>query len=137
MEVLSTAASIFAVLQLTTEVIEYLKHCNDFTNDSKNCLAEASDLHNLLNHLLYHVNRPAREKAWSSSLRTLTSVNGPLDQCKHALEELLAKVEIQGYGQHLKKRLLWRFSKAHVVEILVRIERVKSLIMIALETDHL
>jgi hypothetical protein len=63
--------------------------------------------------------------------------NGPLDQYKQALEQLLSMVEIQHGVQKVKRRLLWNFKKEEIVSILARMERLKSLVSIALENDHL
>ncbi len=46
-------------------------------------------------------------------------------------------MEIQAGEQKVKRRLLWKFSKEEVAGILARMERLKSLVSIALEMDHL
>ncbi|KAH8708531.1 hypothetical protein GQ44DRAFT_815540 [Phaeosphaeriaceae sp. PMI808] len=55
-------------------------------------------------------------------------------QCvKQALETLQAKITD---GGRLKKALTWKFKKEEVYAILARMERIKSLIEIALQMDH-
>lgn len=137
MDGVSAAASIFAILQATAEVIAYLKDVKDAPKDCKRCQAEASSLHNLLNSLLFHINKEANDQAWFTNVRALTVENGPLDQYKQALEQLVSKVEMDGRAQRMKKRLTWKFTKGEVDGILKRIERVKSLVVIALGTDSL
>ncbi|KAL9085606.1 MAG: hypothetical protein Q9165_007506 [Trypethelium subeluteriae] len=136
MDGLSAAASTFTVVQVTVQVIEYLKHIKDAPRECQQCQAEASSLHNLLNNLLFHLNQGTADEAWYTSIRALTVENGPLDQYKLALEQLLSGVEIHGRVQKVKKRLMWKFTKEEVSGILERMERLKSFVIIALETDH-
>jgi hypothetical protein len=61
---------------------------------------------------------------------------GPLDQYNKALEILLPKIT----GHSLRKVgqvLTWKFSKEEVIALLSQIERIKSLVQIALEMDHM
>jgi hypothetical protein len=55
------------------------------------------------------------------------------------LEQLLAVAKVTGAGgiKKIGNALLWKFSKEEVTNILSRIERLKTLVQIALEMDHL
>jgi len=137
MDGLSVAASIIAVLQLTGTVITYLNDVKEAPKECQQCTIEASNLQNLLINLRYRLEQGQTGDPWFTAVRTLNVENGPLDQYKQALEQLLSKVEIQNGVGKVKRRLLWKFSKAEVTSILGRMERLKSLVSIALETDHL
>lgn len=137
MDALSVAASIIAVLQLTGEVIKYLNDVKNATEECRRCTTEASNLQSLLINLLYHLNQGKAGDTWYTTVRALNVENGPLDQYKQALEELRSRVETQSGIQKVKRRLLWKFSKEEVASILARMERLKSLVSIALEMDHL
>lgn len=137
MDGLSAAASIIAVLQLTGKVITYLNDVKDAPKQCQQCTIEASNLQNLLINLRYRLEQAQASDPWFTALRALTVKNGPLDQYKQALEQLLSKVEIHHVGQEIRRRLFWTFSKAEVADILKRMERLKSLVNIALEMDHL
>lgn len=137
MDGFSIAASIIAVLQITSEVVEYLKDVKDAPKECQQCLREASNLHNLLINLVYHTNRGSADEPWYTDVRALLVEKGPVDQYKQALTELLSRVENQNGVQKIKQRLLWKFSKAEVASILARMERLKSLIAVALKLDHL
>jgi len=137
MDALSVAASIIAVLQLTGEVIKYLNDVKDATEECQRCTTEASNLQSLLINLLYHLNQRKAGDTWYTTVRALNVENGPLDQYKQALEELRSRVETQSGIQKVKRRLLWKFSKEEVASILARMERLKSLVSIALGMDHL
>jgi hypothetical protein len=137
MDGLSDAASIIAVLQLTGEVIKYLKDVKDAPKECQQCSTEASNLQGLLINLLYHLSQGKTGDPWFTAVRALNVENGPLDQYKQAVEQLWSRVEIQDGVQKAKRRLLWKFSKEEATNILARIERLKSLVNIALEMDHL
>src|SRR5271154_5619744 len=136
MDGLSDAASIITVLQVTVEVIKYLNDIKDAPKECQQCATEASNLHSLLINLLYHLNQGQTGDRWYTAVRALNIENGPLDQYKQALEQLRSRVEIQDGVQKVKRRLLWKFSKEEVASILARMERLNSLVNIALEMDR-
>jgi len=137
MDPLSVTASVIAVLQLTGEVIKYLNDVKDAPRECQQCTIEASNLQSLLINLRYRLEQGQTGDLWFTELRALNVENGPLDQYKQALEQLQSKVEIQNGAQKVKRRLSWKFGKAEVTSILGRMERLKSLVSIALEMDHL
>jgi len=135
MDPLSISASVIAILQLTSKVIEYLHDVKDAPKDWKQCAIEASNLNSLLIQLKFRLEERSDE-AWYAAVQTLSVEHGPLDQYKHALEQLQSKTR----GSGIKKvgnALTWTFRKEEVASVLSRIERLKSLVQVALEMDHL
>jgi hypothetical protein len=137
MDPLSVTASVIAILQLTGAVIGYLNDVKDAPKECQQCATEASNLQSLLINLLYHLNQGHTGDRWYTAVRALNVENGPLDQYKQALEQLQTMVEIRDGVQKVKRRLLWKFSKEEVASIQARMERLKSLVSIALVMDHL
>ena len=137
MDGLSDVASIIAALQLTGAVIGYLNDVKDAPKECQQCTIEASNIQNLLINLRYRLEQGQADDPWFTAVRALNIENGPLDQYKQALEQLRSRVEIQDGVQKVKRRLLWKFSKEEVASILARMERLNSLVNIALEMDHL
>ena len=137
MDPLSVTASVIAVLQLTGEVIAYLNNIKNAPRECQECTIEVSNLQSLLINLRYRLEQEYIGDPWCTAVRALNIENGPLDQYKQCLEQLLSKVDIQSGAQKVKRRLLWKFSKAEVSSIPGRIERLKTLVSIALEMDHL
>ena len=137
MDGLSDVASVIAVLQLTVAVIGYLKDVKNATKECQQCMIEASNLQSLLINLLYRLEQGQAGDPWFVAIRALNIENGPFDQYKQALEQLLSMVETQDGVQKFKRRLLWKFRKEEVAIILERMERLKSLVSLALEDDHL
>jgi hypothetical protein len=137
MDGLSAAASIIAVLQLTGSVVGYLNDVKDAPKECQQCRIEASNLENLLRSLSCRVIQGQDGDIWFTAIRALTIENGPLDQYKQALEQLVSNVENKDRIQEFSNRLWWKFRKEKVTNILTRMERLKSLVSIALENDHL
>jgi hypothetical protein len=137
MDGLSDVASIIAVLQLTSAAIGYLNDVKNAPKECQQCTIEASNIQNLLINLRYRLEQAQAGDPWFTAVRALSIENGPLDQYKQALEQLQSKVEVQGGAQKLKRRLFWKFSKTEVAAILERMERLKTLVIVALEMDHL
>ena len=72
-----------------------------------------------------------------SELDDKKNADSPLAQYRQSLQQLLSRVTNENGLQKIKKRLVWKFSKAEVAGIMARMERLQSLIAIALEMDHL
>ena len=137
MDPLSVTASVIAVLQLTGEVIGYLNDVRDAPNECQQCAIEASSLQNLLINLRYRLEQGHTGDPWFTAVRSLNVENGHLDRYKQALEQLQSRVDVGNGVQKIKRRLVWKFSKAEIAGILARMERLKTLVSIALEMDHL
>jgi hypothetical protein len=137
MDPLSATASIIAILQLTGKVLGYLSDVKDAPKECQKCAIEASNLQHLLINLRYRLEQGQTGDSWFTEVRTLSVENGPLDQYRQALEQLQSKIEVSNSVQKIKRQLAWNFNKAEIAEILARMERLKSLVSIALEMDHL
>ncbi|KAF1811510.1 hypothetical protein P152DRAFT_58387 [Eremomyces bilateralis CBS 781.70] len=137
MDPLSVTAGVIAILQLTGKVIQYLNDVRDAPKECQQCTIEASNLQSLLMSLRYLLEQGHTNDPWFTAVRALTVANGPLDQYKQTLEQLCSRVEIQNTTKMVKRQVLWKFIKAEVASILSRLERLKSLVSISLEMDHL
>ncbi|KAK2798717.1 hypothetical protein FQN50_008755 [Emmonsiellopsis sp. PD_5] len=136
MDPLSVTASIITILQLTSKTIEYLNDVKDAPRDRAQCAIEASNLYNLLLTLRYRLEEGASHEPWYAGVRALSVKDGPLDQYKFTLEQLQAKI-LKGRGMNkVGYYLMWKLIKEDVMNMMVRIERLKSLVQIALEMDH-
>ena len=63
--------------------------------------------------------------------------HGALDQYKIALEQLATKLTGGHNAQKIGRAVAWKFDKVELDGILKSIARLKSLIRIALQNDHL
>jgi hypothetical protein len=129
--------SIQAVVQLTASVMGYLKAMQDAPRDRVNFMIEVSVLNSLLVVLQNRVQQAKDENAWFASVRTLVIRNGPLDRLKSCLERVVSKLApVHGF-QKIGKQITWKFDKTEIQDILSEIERIKTLVSLALANDLL
>lgn len=136
MDPLSITASIIAVLQATKEVVSYINGTKDAPEDLTKVYEEARSLMILLYELKDLVAGPNSHISWLQTTSGLATRGGPLDQYKRSLEILVPKTT--GHGlRKIGQVLAWKFGKEEVMALLSQIERIKSLVQIALEMDHM
>lgn len=135
MDPLSLSTSIIAVLQLTGKFLSYLNDVQHATRDQTQLAVEASNIYSLLVSLRFRVEQSNGHEAWFTAVRSLGSENGPLDQLKAALDLLASRAESSHGIKKLGKQLLWKFEKSEMGDTLDRIERIKTLVSLALSDD--
>lgn len=137
MDPLSATASIITILQLSAKVLTYLNDVKDVSKDRAQCAIEASNLHSLLVSLRFRLEEGGASQPWYTAVRALAVENGPLDQFKQALETLQTKMTDGGQLKQTGEALMWKFKKEEIASILARMERLKTLVEIALQMDNL
>ena len=137
MDPLSLSASIIAVLQLAGKILSFLNDAQNMTKDQAHLAVEASNIYSLLVSLRFRVEQSHIQDPWFTAVRRLGAENGPLDQVRQILEKLVSKLE-QSHGfKKLARQIGWKLEKSEIADILDRIERIKSLVNIALTSDLL
>ncbi|KAH8726742.1 hypothetical protein GQ44DRAFT_568787, partial [Phaeosphaeriaceae sp. PMI808] len=129
MDPLSVTASIIAILQLTTKVGQCLRDAKDSSTDCTQFATETSNLSNLLVTLLSNMN-DASSEPWHAQVRELGGKGGLVYQYRVALEQLNDKISKEHGIKKISKILLWKYIKEDAERILLRIERLKSLVQI-------
>jgi hypothetical protein len=137
MDPLSVTASIIAILQLSGKVVGYLTDVKDASRERATCAIEVSNLTSLLLNLRFNLEEGNANTPWHTAVQALAFKNGPLEQFKQALETLQTKMTDGGRLKKAGDILMWKFKKEEVDSILGRIGRLKSLVQIALQRDHL
>ena len=118
-------------------MLGYLNDVKAHSSERANCAIEASNVHSLLLNLRFHLEDADPNAEWYTTVRALGVHNGPLDQFRQALEELQARITKNGRLGKTGEALGWKFTKVEIAGIMSRMQRLKSLIQIALELDHL
>jgi hypothetical protein len=135
MDPLSCTASIIAIFQLTFKVSECLGDAKDASTERSQFTTEVKNLSDLLFTLVSRIDDSSHEP-WHTKMKELGGKDGVIYQYRVALEHLTDK--ITGHGiKKMTKTLLWKYIRDDVERILSRITRLKSLIQIALEMDHM
>ena len=143
---ISLAASIIAVLELSSRVLEYAKAVKDGQSERARLYKEIVNTQGTLQSLKSHVERAAPNDSWTQAVLELNRPGGPLEIYKAALERLLKKIgpasnPQDGQGQNVLKRartnLAWPFQAGEVANILATLERQERLFSLALSQDSM
>ena len=114
MDPLSITASIIAVLQLTSKVIQYLDDVEDAPKDRARLVTEASNLYSLLMNLKYRLEEGRSNEPWYNAIRSLAVQKGPLDQYKDLLEALQRNTLVTSGLGKIGHAFVWKFNKPEV-----------------------
>lgn len=135
---MDAAASIINITALTGVLIEYLRAAKQAPSDRRKLLLEANSLVALLISLKDYITIEDQEAhlKWRRAVLELDMPDGPFAQYRKAVQSLLKKISPQSRLEKATQTALWKIKKEDVNETLLRIERMKSLISIALEMDH-
>ena len=74
---------------------------------------------------------------WFDRIRCIGLPEGPLEQCKTALDGLARTSNPEMRPKSISKRLVWPLDKKPLSNSLSKIERLQALISIALQENHL
>ena len=130
-------ASIIALISTTTSVIEYLNATKDAPKESKAFLHEILSLVIILDTLRSKVRDADPAAPWVRQVCLLAAEGGPLDQFKKTIDQLERKLKTGTKIQMFGRALVWPLAKKDISELLVKVERLKSTIEIALHHDNL
>jgi len=137
MDPLSISASICALLQTAGVVTSYLTSMKDAPKERARLTTEVYNLCGLLTRLRDRVDESRSEDPWFNVVWKLGPENGPLQDVQFTLERLRSKLAPVGGLKKVGKILTWKFDKVEINEMLAKIERLKTLITLALADDLL
>ena len=138
MDPLSITASITALLQLTSTVIQYVNGVRGAAQDRGRIVSELAGVNSILLILQDEADRDEQDDQWSSTFESLNRPEGPLEQFRKALERLSSKLAPPATGlKKVGKAISWPFQKEEIKEILSSIERQKALLNLARQNDHM
>ncbi|KAJ7591853.1 ankyrin repeat-containing domain protein, partial [Mycena floridula] len=138
MDAVSLTASIIALAQGAQAIFEYIKDVRDGPSMRTELLTSLAPLSNLLSLLQVQFQSMTQNPPWTNAVILLGQQDGPFAQLSVIIEKMRNKLEVSPGSQTKKllKTLTWSLDKADVTELLVRVERVKSLVMLAIQNDH-
>jgi hypothetical protein len=131
------AASIVQLIDTTIKVIGYLNDVKDAPKDRATLARESTSLLTLFTDLRYWVEETTETDPWFTNIRSLGVKGGPLDLFKEAMEGLVTKLKPEAGIKKFGRALIWTLDKNDISNILSKIERLKTLISLTLQKDHL
>ena len=137
---LSAAASILAVLQLSSSVIGYLRNAQGASKECKKLVIEISFVKGMLDTLKDIANEVDDAEHWTATFNALLLPDGPVTQLEQVLDNLNKKLIATASTKGLKKivkSLLWPLRKDETEKLLLAVERQKTLLALLLENNHL
>lgn len=137
MDPLSVVASIIAISQATGTIVDYFNHFKNANKDQQHAAVELCNLQSLLQRLRFRAQEASSGDPWFNQIKQMAKNQGPLDQFKDTVEAMANKIAPASKVAKIKTKLLWKSEKADLVELLTKIERLKSFIDLALSDDHL
>lgn len=136
-EAVGVAASIIAVLQITSTVIEYLNDVQEATSERFRLLAEVSSMQTLLRLLETRVTQAVETDA-HATIQVLAGTDRPLQLLQKLLEHLVKKLQPKDKAhKKIGSALKWHFSKESVQNMMQQMDRLKSMFIAALANDQL
>jgi hypothetical protein len=124
---------ISAVLDHGKTVIDYIKDVKHANEEQKKLLDEvvATQL------VLARLDSYANDDDWKDTMEALVAPRGPLDQLKLELKRMETKLKPPtGRFSKAGKALVWHFGKDDVKKHFDCIERIKTLLTLALHNNH-
>ena len=137
MDPLSTSASIVALIQLSSTVINYLSNVRSGPKELQQIRSEISSVLCILIRIQDQIDQIRPADPFSSALRSLNVPGGPFEQVHTALQRLDLKLAPTKGWVKLGKVLKWPLQKEEIHEILNTIERQKALFSLAQQNDHI
>lgn len=128
--VFGNISSVIDITELAGVILSYLNDVHGALAERLTFLSELSGLDSILFLVKTRLDESNFSDPWFTSIRALVITDGPLDQFRSALAQLVIKLEKSGLI-----RLLWKWRKLEVKETLQRIEQIKSLVSFALNDD--
>ncbi|KAK0219365.1 hypothetical protein EDD85DRAFT_961104 [Armillaria nabsnona] len=134
MEAVGLASAIVSLVELAHITVKYLKDVKEAPKERDGLSKELSNLVIYLTTVNQLTQTAAAGDPW---LATVQRLSDPFVQLGVLLNDLKKKLEPASDGMgKMKQRLSWKFSKESVEDALRKIERIKTLVIIAVQHDH-
>lgn len=135
--VVGFVAAVVQLIDVTSKAVTYINDVKNAPKEQTKLAREAAGLLALLTDLRYHLEETTSTDPWFTGLLSLGQDGGPLAQFKSALEELAGMLAPATGAVKVKRVICWTIDKKGIDAVLMKIERLKTLVGLALQKDHL
>ncbi|KAI5839867.1 hypothetical protein DFP73DRAFT_202863 [Morchella snyderi] len=136
---LALAASIVTIIQLSVNVAirsyEYIGKVKRSRKEITALIGELTSLHEVLKILNDHIYK--HPDSLATTIQTLGGEDGPIQGCNRDLNALMETLELKKGFSGLIQRFEWPIMEGEIDVIKRRLERHKSLFLIALAVDRM
>ena len=132
----SLAATVTQLIDATCKVIGYLNDVKNAPKERGQLAREVSNLLPLFTDLRCRIDDSNSEDPWFNGLKSLGGKGGPLEAFKEAMEKIATKLGPKSGIRRVTEALSWTLEKKEVDALLAKIERLKSLVGLALQKDN-
>ena len=134
--IVSLGATVAQLIDATSKVIRYINDVKNAPKERGKLAREISNLLPLFTDLRYRIDESNTKDSWFHGLQSLGGKGSPLEAFQSTMEEIATKLEPSSSVRKLTQTFSWTFDKKEVERLLARIERLKSLIGLALQKDN-
>ena len=124
------------LIDTTSKVIRYINDVKNAPKERGKLAREVSNLLPLFTDLRYRIDESNSTDPWFHGLQSLGGKGSPLEAFQSTLEEIATKLEPKSNVRKVAQAFSWPLEKKEVEGLLARIERLKSLIGLALQKDN-
>jgi len=132
----SFASSIVQLIGALTKVFIYFNDVKNAPKERATLARETTSLLTLLTDLRFRLEEARSADPWFTNIRSLGVENGPLDQFKEALDNLTRRLTPRSRIGRIGWTLRWTLDRNEINDTLLKIERLKTLVSLALQNDH-
>ena len=130
-------AAIVQLIDTTSKVVTYFNGVKNAPKERAKLTREVTGLLLLFTDLRCRVEEVTTSTdSWFTGLQSLGEEGGPLMEFKIAMEEIADKLT-PAKAMNLGRLLRWTLDKKEIDALLSKIERLKTLVCLALQKDHL
>ncbi|KAM0817920.1 putative NACHT domain-containing protein [Seiridium cardinale] len=136
MDPLSTTASIIAVIQLSTEVVQYISTAKGAFKERRRLRHEIQACGDALQQIRDEYDESEEGVAWSEKIKALEARDAPLNRLHAILSTLKSKLQSNSAASKALAALKWSFQEKEIDKIVAVLEREKSLLAVALINEN-
>lgn len=130
----TAAKAIGGLLGDAKTVVAYIEDVKDANEDKDKLLSEIEATQTLLQQLQNHEN----DGTWKETMEALNVPRGPFEQLRQELKHMETKLKPSNkIWKRGAKALVWHFTKDGIRKHFDRIERLKGILQLALQNNHM
>ncbi|KAF7557074.1 hypothetical protein G7Z17_g893 [Cylindrodendrum hubeiense] len=132
---LSTAASIIAVVQLSTQIVGYIVGVTGATKERRRLREEIIACESILLQIHDHCDESEGETQWWEKIMALEGQSTPLYRLSVTMNVIKTKLEPRKGSRKALSSLKWPFDEKEIDQLISAIQREKRLLQLALKKE--